>query len=480
VLDEPYLGASILPVTVDTGVTAKGATDTAPFVMAAANTGEDRLQVFGTVTAAIAAELATGAGIFVNNCAMTVVKYVTAVGGDTVSAANENIAAGTSTAAAPVPLAVATKTGTATGHDCPVDLLKGSATTHFAVQRRSDDTSNQNVYKTSGDTAAAAQSSAGGEQLGVSVARGSANAVLTTGSSVAANGNDVYLDKATTTVTSPPAATDKVVLELSGTLLVAPAANDKVFIQVYGPFTINSMATLAMEFVGAAQITAINNVLGTQTAVTGGGAKSHCTASAVATAGGNVRTGGVLLIGGRRYRVRSRAGDAGTLTSSSFTLSETFAGGQLRQVCAGCATELAAGLLKTNRHLNDIPAGAMLTISKTSNIDNAAIVTTAVAEPYASAVTDIAIGTSLTRAAEATMSGVTAAALGTANDIYMVQGFKQNGFSYSTITEAQGGTTYQYVAQCSNRGSCDASTGLCKCFKGYSNDNCDTQNMLAA
>jgi ABC-type proline/glycine betaine transport system substrate-binding protein len=57
-----------------------------------------------------------------------------------------------------------------------------------------------------------------------------------------------------------------------------------------------------------------------------------------------------------------------------------------------------------------------------------------------------------------------------------------NGMGYKPyeITEAAAGTTYQYVAQCSNRGSCDASTGLCKCFKGYSNDNCDTQNMLAA
>ena len=109
-------------------------------------------------------------------------------------------------------------------------------------------------------------------------------------------------------------------------------------------------------------------------------------------------------------------------------------------------------------------------------------VTTAVAEPGTPAVTEISIGASLTRlaAASMTMSGVAVAALGTANDLYMVQGFAANGFSYSTITEAAAGTTYQYVAQCSNRGSCDASTGLCKCFKGYSNDNCDTQNMLAA
>merc|ERR1712118_655403 len=57
-----------------------------------------------------------------------------------------------------------------------------------------------------------------------------------------------------------------------------------------------------------------------------------------------------------------------------------------------------------------------------------------------------------------------------------------NGMGYKPyeVTEAVGGTTYQYVSQCSNRGACDSSTGVCKCFNGYSNDNCDTQNMLAA
>merc|ERR1712070_34986 len=57
-----------------------------------------------------------------------------------------------------------------------------------------------------------------------------------------------------------------------------------------------------------------------------------------------------------------------------------------------------------------------------------------------------------------------------------------NGMGYKPyeVTEAVGGTTYQYVSQCSTRGACDSSTGVCKCFKGYSNDNCDTQNMLAA
>ncbi|OQS06265.1 hypothetical protein THRCLA_01679 [Thraustotheca clavata] len=39
--------------------------------------------------------------------------------------------------------------------------------------------------------------------------------------------------------------------------------------------------------------------------------------------------------------------------------------------------------------------------------------------------------------------------------------------------------SYQYVSKCSGRGICDFSTGICQCFKGYTDDNCDTQNILA-
>ena len=38
---------------------------------------------------------------------------------------------------------------------------------------------------------------------------------------------------------------------------------------------------------------------------------------------------------------------------------------------------------------------------------------------------------------------------------------------------------YDYVSQCSNRGLCDATSGLCQCFKGYTGDDCSIQNALA-
>jgi len=40
-------------------------------------------------------------------------------------------------------------------------------------------------------------------------------------------------------------------------------------------------------------------------------------------------------------------------------------------------------------------------------------------------------------------------------------------------------SSYNYVAQCSNRGICNVDEGLCECFGGYTGDSCSTQNSLA-
>jgi len=40
-------------------------------------------------------------------------------------------------------------------------------------------------------------------------------------------------------------------------------------------------------------------------------------------------------------------------------------------------------------------------------------------------------------------------------------------------------STYNYVGECSNRGICQADSGLCKCFPGYTNDDCSVQDSIA-
>jgi len=47
---------------------------------------------------------------------------------------------------------------------------------------------------------------------------------------------------------------------------------------------------------------------------------------------------------------------------------------------------------------------------------------------------------------------------------------------YKFLTVPSG--SYDYVLECSGRGNCDGTSGVCKCFKGYTNDNCDSQSAL--
>merc|ERR1711871_339473 len=49
---------------------------------------------------------------------------------------------------------------------------------------------------------------------------------------------------------------------------------------------------------------------------------------------------------------------------------------------------------------------------------------------------------------------------------------------YPPTLATTGTTGRNYVAECSNRGICDGDTGLCKCFPGYSGDNCGTVSSL--
>jgi hypothetical protein len=63
---------------------------------------------------------------------------------------------------------------------------------------------------------------------------------------------------------------------------------------------------------------------------------------------------------------------------------------------------------------------------------------------------------------------------------YKIQQDASNPYSSTaTIYKFHPPTGYNYVGECSNRGVCDSTSGICSCFPGYTGDNCGTVNALA-
>lgn len=50
---------------------------------------------------------------------------------------------------------------------------------------------------------------------------------------------------------------------------------------------------------------------------------------------------------------------------------------------------------------------------------------------------------------------------------------------YKVTVSTDKSLVYNYVSECSGRGICGYDTGICSCFKGYTDDNCGKQNILA-
>merc|ERR1711918_96844 len=53
---------------------------------------------------------------------------------------------------------------------------------------------------------------------------------------------------------------------------------------------------------------------------------------------------------------------------------------------------------------------------------------------------------------------------------YGASGNSGSGNAYLVEWDLTDSTNFEYATQCSNRGTCDYSTGVCSCFTGYSNE----------
>jgi len=421
-LNEPFLGASIVPVLTDTATTAS-AFALGPDVTPAQT--PDQLTVAGVDTAIKAAALAGGAKIYINGCPLTTVAPNIATSGTALDVGDR--AAGK--------------------HDCAGDFI-GSAS---IIYRRSDDPNNQNMYSTSGDTGAATT----GLLIG---SRGSADVYFTA----------VEQDNAGSSATQYVKAIDTANAKFTFNAAAKTTAATVAFVNGFGPIDIPTYADDVND-VTASTAAQVTNFFGSDVAANANAKFTYHLGKTGGDAG--VAAGAVLLLNGRRYRVRARTG-----TAAKVTLNENYAGGQLRQVCASCITAYtAAGTSVTSSAKINLDDGARIVIGGFVQADFVTNVIGAVSDATA-----IVTSAQASDGTKANIAGAGGDVTSQTAALYTVQGIDGVPQTATLVTEASSGSTYHYVAQCSNRGSCDAGTGLCKCFKGYSNDNCDTQNMLAA
>merc|ERR1711990_1296497 len=371
----------------------------------------------GKITALTVGDFKSGAKLYVNGCPIT----------------------SSDTAVSPNHLTVTIESN----NDCHYDAFPNAANGDV-VYRRTDDPNNQNVYATSGDVSKESVQ-------GYCTTRGSADIYA-----CAAAGAGVVKKfvKGTNTFTFDNAGSS--------------AADNTIFVNHLGPMRVTSIATtdLVASYAGEAADEFFESF---------DGAAATGMLVYKATAYTDRAAGDILIMDGRRYKVAS-IGSTPDGTAAKVTLTESYAGGMIYEECTGCVTAIAATALTVSRSVT-VKVGEGFMVQGYTDINQVFTAKTA-NTPGDLGVNGLAI--TLNKGA---MNGYPlehpgAGATSQTKNLYKVL----NGMGYKPfeVTEAVGVTTYQYVSQCSNRGACDSSTGVCKCFKGYSNDNCDTQNMLAA
>jgi len=449
-LFDPFLGTSILPDLVDTKITATALADSSAGVLAM-----DQLTFTtggaGQVTLATIPDLANGAKLYINGCPIISKGTLQAGGALTDNAADLLLD---------------------TNNDCEDNAFSPAA---LVLYRRGDDTANQNVYKTSGDTAAAAN-------VGVCTTRGSA---------------DIYACAATASNDVVASVTNAGVFTTSANV-ADTAAGDIVFVNGIGPLTTVAVAGDSTTFTAGtehctspdggsncesvvldgveATCTATNDAAGTACVYstlsdyfdTGGSSAKWEVREAAANT--QMTAGKIILMNGRRYKIKATA--AAVAAAAKITLTETYAGGQFVEVCSDCVTDVAATSITTAEKVTFAVGDHLMVSGQTHQqlqVSVDAAVTKATSTTFGSGSYN---GLPAAPAASAGLTGT--------NRLNLYKALNAGSHTPYIITESSSGVTYQYVSQCANRGTCDSSSGICNCFAGYTNDNCDTQNMLAS
>jgi len=452
-LSEPYLGAAISPTLTNTGVTSSAYT-------AATGTVYDFLTVAGVDTAEKVSRLSENSPLWANGCAF---QAALGIGTDTTATPPENTAIKSGdTKLAFLPA----------NADClPHDTFGAAGD---IIYRRSDDPNNQNMYKAPLDTGAAMTKD-------LMLTRGSSSAYIVEPAAIAGYSPVKAYASATRTFTGAGAATTP-----------ALTGGEIIFVNGIGPLQVNdgsaaaltTDATVTTEGTKESHLFPIDG-LGTEAARLFPAKQGVATAEDAAVA-----TGSVILLHGRRYRVKTRGTGAGSVGHSYVQLAENYPGGGIRKFCSACVDQYAEATgVVTFLTKKLLTTGDRVAVSGRVH---ESFFSTVIAD-YAGGSAPVAEATHGKITTEVSSGGFNGVSVGMAGpdaviaqdasnplDLFVAvdsaAGVKAIVVTESAVTKT---TAYQYVAQCSNRGSCDASTGLCKCFKGYSSDNCSEQNMLA-
>jgi hypothetical protein len=403
------------------------------------------ISVLGIDTAIKANALVAGTGLSVGGCAFVAAQFGVAPAADIASGGR--VLGGAS-------------------FDCNPQALNGHfGTAVTPVYRRTDNPNNQNIYKAPTDTADTLTAK-------LMLTRGSSAAYLV-GASI---GNVKEVDATVT-------AEKFVMAAASGANAVA--ANDPFFVNGRGPMIALAAVNAATDITVKNPATAFGKFFPVAVASNAKVLFPVVTASGGADAA--LIAGTTLLLDGRRYRVKARGTGAGIDGASKVTLSENYAGGSLEQVCTDCiATTVAATPVVSTKGSATNDVGELLNIVAGDRILQGDSVhgdfLTTVASIATQDTITTSIGGAFGTAAHIAASNVAATTAGAAGSkaMYKTRYGALGAAAVARITEvATGANTYQYVAQCANRGTCDSATGLCKCFKGYAGDNCAKQNMLS-